>query len=40
LVQVMQLGLRMLIDGRDAHVDGAALHKRRPFFGVTPFFET
>jgi hypothetical protein len=32
------LGLGMLIQGRDPHVQGAALHQRRPFFGCTPFF--
>ena len=30
--QIVQLSLGMLIDGRDPHVQGTALHQRWPFF--------
>src|ERR1700751_3709923 len=31
LMEVVELGLGMLIDGRDPHVEGGAFHLRRPF---------
>jgi hypothetical protein len=30
--EVMQLRLRMLIEGRYPHIKGGAFHARRPFF--------
>ena len=31
LLEIVELGFRMLIDGRDPHVEGGPLHLRRPF---------
>lgn len=39
LPQVEKLGLRMLIDRADSHVQGGPLHLRRPF-GFGTFFVT
>jgi len=37
--EVVELGLGMLIDGRDPHVQSRSFHPRRPFFGDV-LFET
>jgi hypothetical protein len=39
LAEIEELSLRVLIDGRDSHREGGALHQRRPFGFGEPCLE-